>query len=112
MGFALSCRAFSRADQAFLGYAVLVAEYDRRIVAGGLFVRDDSDVIYYLHGVQDRSFSHLFPSCAVIDEGIRWACESGATVVNLGMAHKNSSLDDFKSSWGAHPDVELDVRMD
>jgi hypothetical protein len=80
----------------------LVAEYDNRIVGGGLFVRDGSSVVYYLHGVQDRDYADLFPLCAVIAEGIRWACESRATMFNLGMSGGIESLDKFKASWGAY----------
>jgi hypothetical protein len=80
----------------------LVAEYAGRVIAGGMFLRDGCSV-YYLHGVYDRDYSHLFPSCPVIDQGIHWACESGASFFNFGNSGENSSLAQFKSFWGARP---------
>lgn len=78
-----------------------VAEYANSIVGGGLFVRDGSSVTHYFHCVQDDAHKNLFPSCAVIDQGIRWACESGATIFNLGTSGGVASLEEFKSHWGA-----------
>lgn len=78
----------------------LVAEYEGRIIGGGLFVRDGNSVMY-LHGVNDRDYTTLYPSCAVIDEAIRWACESGAAFMNLGNSGTNKTLAQFKSFWGA-----------
>jgi hypothetical protein len=80
----------------------VVAEYEGRIIAGGLFVRDGSSVVYYLHGTSDIDYSHMFPSCPVIAEGIRWACQIGALYFNLGMSGGIASLERFKSFWGAH----------
>jgi hypothetical protein len=90
-----------------LGDAVrfFVGECDGRVVTGGMFIRDGASV-YYLHCVGDPAYSRLYPSCAVIDRGVRWACESGAAFFNLGNSGTNASLAQFKSSWGAHPESD------
>jgi hypothetical protein len=79
----------------------VVAEYEGRVVAGGLFLRDGDRVVYHLHAAQDAAYSHVFPYVAVLDRGIRWACESGVPMFNLGMSGGVESLDRFKSFWGA-----------
>jgi hypothetical protein len=81
-----------------------VAQCDDRIIGGAFFVRDGNSV-YYLHGVADRDYSHLYPAVAVLDGGIQWASEIGAEFFNLGnsgIGSVNTSLATFKSSWGAH----------
>ena len=79
---------------------LILAECDGSLGAGGLFFRDGCSIIYW-HGASDRSHSKMFPSCAVIDEAIRWACKTGASFVNLGGSAGIASLDQFKSLWGA-----------
>ncbi len=82
----------------------LVAQYGEEVIGGALFLRDGNSV-YYLHGVADRDYGHLFPASAIIDSGIRWACEIGADFFNFGnsgIGSINESLSRFKSSWGAH----------
>jgi hypothetical protein len=81
-----------------------VGECDGRVVTGGMFVRDGSSV-YYLHCVSDRAFSHVYPSCAIIDQGIRWACSCGAAYFNLGFSSLDSGFAQFKTSWGAHTEL-------
>jgi SAM-dependent methyltransferase len=78
-----------------------VAEYEGSVIAGGLFVRDGNG-LYYMHGVADRKYDRLYPSCALIDAGIQWGCEIGAEFVNLGNSGSNKKLAEFKSYWGAH----------
>jgi hypothetical protein len=78
---------------------LLVAEWEGQIVGGGLFLRDGCSV-YYFHGASDRDYSHLYPLCAVLDEAIRWACESGASFFNFTGAPGLPTLEKFKSSWG------------
>jgi hypothetical protein len=78
---------------------MLVAEWEGKIIGGGLFLQDGCSV-YYFHGVGDRNYSHLYPLCAVIDEAIRWACESGLAFFNLTGAPGLPDLQRFKSSWG------------
>ena len=79
----------------------VVAEYEDRVVAGGLFVRDGDQAVYYLHAAQDAAYSHVSPHVAVLDHAIRWTCESAVPMFNLGMSGGIESLDKFKSFWGA-----------
>jgi len=79
---------------------LLVAEHEGRIVSGAVFLRDACSVLYW-HGATDRDYSDLFPSRPVFDEAIRWACETGAEFLNLGGSAGISSLEQFKSYWGA-----------
>lgn len=78
-----------------------VAECEGRIIGGGLFVRDGCS-IYGFHVALDHEYSHCFPVCAVLDNAIRWSCDSGAAFFNLGFSGENVSLERFKASWGAH----------
>jgi hypothetical protein len=84
---------------------LLVAEYEGRVIGGGLFFRDGNSVRYW-HGASDREYSRFYPSCAVLDEAIRSACQSGARFFNFGGSVGIVSLDQFKSFWGAQ--IEFD----
>jgi ubiquinone/menaquinone biosynthesis C-methylase UbiE len=79
----------------------IVADFEGTVVGGALFLRDGNSV-YYMHGAADRAFNYLYPSRAVLDAGVRWACEIGAEFVNLGRSGDNKSLALFKSLWGTH----------
>jgi GNAT acetyltransferase-like protein len=79
---------------------LLVAECEGKIAAGGIFCRDPSSITY-LHGASDCQYSQFFPACAVLDAAIRWACESGASWFNFLGSGGISSLERFKSFWGA-----------
>ena len=83
---------------------LLIAEVDEKVVAGGLFFRDGNSVMYW-HGASDRAYSHLYPSCAVLDRAISWACEVGATFFNFGGSAGIDSLERFKSTWGARREL-------
>lgn len=82
------------------GGRLLLAEFEGKVIGGTMFLRDGCSVFYF-HGASDRDYSDLFPSCAVFDEAIRWACESGAKFVNLTDSGGIASLEKFKASWGA-----------
>jgi hypothetical protein len=79
---------------------LLVAEYEGRIVAGGLFYRDGCSVMY-AHGSADRAYSHAYPTCAVVDAAIQWAETIGANSFNFGGSNGIVSLEKFKEYWGA-----------
>lgn len=83
---------------------VLVAEWENRIIGGGVFIKDGSSIMY-LHGASDREYSWCYPSCAVLDEAIRWGCKSGATFFNFGGSAGLASLEKFKSFWGAQAEL-------
>lgn len=80
---------------------LLVAKSKEQVIAGGLFFCDGESVMYW-HGASDRAYSHLFPSCAVLDEVIRWSCENGVRYFNFGNSGGIISLEKFKSYWGAN----------
>jgi ubiquinone/menaquinone biosynthesis C-methylase UbiE len=80
-----------------------VAEHEGTIIGGALFLRDGNSV-YYLHGVADRKYSHLYPASAVLNSGVSWGCEIGAEFFNFGNSGQIKSLAQFKSYWGAHPE--------
>jgi hypothetical protein len=79
----------------------VVAEFEGILIGGALFVKDGNGV-YYMHGVADRNFNHLYPARAVLAAGIKWACEIGADFVNFGNSGSRNSLALFKSFWGTH----------
>jgi Acetyltransferase (GNAT) domain len=83
---------------------LLVAEYQGRVIGGGLFFRDGNSTLYW-HGASDREYSYLYPSCAVLDEAIRWACESGSSYFNFGASEGLTTIDRFKSFWGARTEL-------
>jgi hypothetical protein len=82
----------------------LVAEFEGRIIAGGIFMRDGCSVFYF-HSAFDSHYSRLFPSCVIIDEAVRRACQGGATFFNLGGSNGIAALDKFKSYWGARHEL-------
>jgi CelD/BcsL family acetyltransferase involved in cellulose biosynthesis len=88
---------------------LLVAEYESKIVAGGLFFRDGCSVMYW-HGAADRQYSRYFPSCAVIDEAVQWACATRATIFNFGGSGGIRSLEKFKEYWGATSRLNWEFR--
>jgi hypothetical protein len=79
---------------------LLVAECEGRVAAGGLFFQDGRSILYW-HGAADRNFYTHFPSRLVLDEAIRWGCETGTAFVNFGGSAGIVSLERFKSLWGA-----------
>jgi hypothetical protein len=83
---------------------LLVAEHEGRMVAGAVFLQDACSVMYW-HGASDREYSNLFATRPLFDEAIRWACETKARFVDLGGSAGIASLEQFKASWGARPEV-------
>lgn len=79
---------------------LLVAEYGGCLIAGGVFLRDGCSVLYW-HSAGDRTYSKFFPTYAVLDSAIQWACQIGAEFFNFGGSAGIASLEAFKSNWGA-----------
>jgi SAM-dependent methyltransferase len=77
----------------------VVAEFEGSVIGGALFVRDGNSV-YYMHGVADRHFDHLYTARAVLARGIKWACDIGVDFFNFGNSGSSNSLALFKSLWG------------
>jgi SAM-dependent methyltransferase len=85
-----------------------IAEYEGAVIGGLLCLRDGNSVCA-LHMAHDRKYNHLFPSVALYDAAIQWACRTGADFFNFshcGSAapgqplHVNQTLAQFKSFWG------------
>lgn len=83
---------------------LLIAEHEGCVVSGALLFRD-ADCVLYWHGATNRDYSHLFASRPILDEAIRWACEMGARFVDFGGSAGIASLEGFKLSWGARPEM-------
>jgi hypothetical protein len=79
---------------------LLVVECNGRIAAGSLFLRDGSS-IFYAHGAYDRAYSNQYPTVAIFDTAIRWACDTSMPFLNFGASAGMPSLEQFKHSWGA-----------
>jgi lipid II:glycine glycyltransferase (peptidoglycan interpeptide bridge formation enzyme) len=88
---------------------LIVAEYEGEIIAGGFFFVDGCSIFYW-HGASNRKYSNFYPTCAVFDEAIRWSCDQGATFFNFGASAGISSLEKFKSSWGAKPEMNWEFK--
>ncbi len=94
----------ARCDKRFL-----IAEYEGKVIAGGVFLSDGFSVVGFSLA-SDRSFSHLFPSCAVLDTTIRWACESGMATLDMMGSGPLTPVQKFKDFWGARPETNLIFR--
>lgn len=81
--------------------ALLVAEFDGRIIAGLLSFRDGNSMLAW-HLASDRDYERLYASAALYDGIIQIAGESGLVTLNLG-GSPTDSLRDFKTSFGALP---------
>jgi hypothetical protein len=80
----------------------VVAEVQEKIAGGAWFFRDGNTLLYW-HAATDRKYSRYSPSYAILDYGIRMAHEEGRKVLNFGGSIGITSLEDFKSKWGAEP---------
>jgi lipid II:glycine glycyltransferase (peptidoglycan interpeptide bridge formation enzyme) len=78
----------------------LVAEVREKIAAGAWLFRD-GDTFLYWHAATDRNYSHHSPSYAIVDYAIQMAHEEGRKAFNFGGSIGITSLEDFKSKWGA-----------
>jgi hypothetical protein len=84
-------------DQALL----LLAEVERRVIAGALFFVDGTSMLYW-HGAADREAGEFFPMPALMDEGIQRAYRAGLASFNFG-GSPTESLTAFKESFGSTP---------
>ena len=61
----------------------LLAEHEGRVIAGGLYLHDDTDVYAHLAG-SDRAFQHLCGANAEVAAAVRWARREGKKRLVLG----------------------------
>lgn len=80
----------------------VVAEVQEKIAGGAWFFRD-GDTFLYWHAATDRKYSRQSPSYAIVDYAIRMAHEEGRIAFNFGGSIGLTSVEDFKSKWGAEP---------
>jgi CelD/BcsL family acetyltransferase involved in cellulose biosynthesis len=89
-----------RVIEAGLGF-VLLAEAGGATVAGAVFLHWNGHLIYKF-AASDERFRSLQPNHAVLWEAIRWGCDRGYRVLDLGRSGLNDSgLRAFKHGWGA-----------
>jgi lipid II:glycine glycyltransferase (peptidoglycan interpeptide bridge formation enzyme) len=78
----------------------LLVELDMNAVAGGWFFRDGNSLMYW-HGALDYEFTNYFPHYALLNHAVRLATEEGMSYFNMGGSAGKTSLEQFKSFWGA-----------
>lgn len=77
----------------------MLARYQGKIIAGTLYLHDDSDVYSYLGGA-DQAYQHARPSNAVVFETIRWAQAQGKRRLILGGGYMpDDGIFRFKASF-------------
>jgi CelD/BcsL family acetyltransferase involved in cellulose biosynthesis len=82
-----------------LGFVLLAYACDRP-VAGGVFLAFNGTVTFK-YAASDKSFWHLYPNNLLIWTAIRWACENGYHLFDMGRtAVGNAGLRSFKRGWG------------
>jgi hypothetical protein len=79
---------------------LLVAELNDRIIGGGWYVCDGESLFYWQSAI-DYEYKYHFPMYAIINHAIRLACEKSMTSFNMGGSGDITSLEEFKSFWGA-----------
>ncbi len=82
------------------GIEVLLAEYDRRIVAGVVLL-PFKQCVTYAYGASDTRYLHCAPNHALFDAAITWAARQGYRTFDFGRtAPDNAGLMEFKRQWG------------
>jgi hypothetical protein len=79
---------------------LLVAELGERIIGGGWYVRDGNSLFYWQSTI-DFNYKSYFPMYAIVNYVIRLACMESMVSFNMGGSGGLSSLEQFKSFWGA-----------
>ncbi len=78
---------------------VLLARFEGRIIAGGIFPRD-RQVAYYLDGVSDREYNKVVPNNLVQWEYLKRALQAGVVLYDMVGANI-PSIAKFKQSFGS-----------
>lgn len=80
---------------------VLCAYIDEECIAAYIFLHLGR-TLTYKYGASNPESLDLRPNNLLMWEGIRWGCENGYRVLDLGRTSlSNTGLRDFKSRWGA-----------
>ena len=77
----------------------MLAEHRDRVIAGTLYLHDNTDVYSYLGGA-DQEFQQIRPTNAVVHETIQWAQGAGKQRLILGGGYRpDDGIFRFKSSF-------------
>lgn len=80
---------------------ILMARHEGRLVGGAVFLHA-GDTLTYKYGASDSRWFKLRPNDLIFYEGIRWGCENGYRLLDLGRTEfENTGLREFKTRWGA-----------
>jgi lipid II:glycine glycyltransferase (peptidoglycan interpeptide bridge formation enzyme) len=79
---------------------LLIAEFEEKMIGGGWYVRDGNSLFYWQSAI-NRKYKHYFPMYAITNYAIRLACHESMASFNMGGSGGLSSLEQFKSFWGA-----------
>jgi lipid II:glycine glycyltransferase (peptidoglycan interpeptide bridge formation enzyme) len=80
----------------------VLAEYKGQVIAATLYLHDDTDVFWYLGGM-DSSFQNVRATNALIYDTIRWAHATGKKRLILGGGYKpNDGVFAFKATFSRH----------
>jgi CelD/BcsL family acetyltransferase involved in cellulose biosynthesis len=83
-------------------FKLFVAEYDGRVIAGGVF-HFFRDTVELLYNASDDRYLDVRPNHAIYWDVIRIAIAAGFRFFDFGVAQPGSSLADFKRRWSAEP---------
>lgn len=98
-------RRFERLFEAGLGFVGTVRD-EGVAVAAGVFLAFDG-TLTYKYGASDPAALGKRPNHLLHAEAIRWGCENGQRLYDLGRSDlDNEGLRTFKSTWGA---TEIDL---
>jgi FemAB-related protein (PEP-CTERM system-associated) len=99
--FATSGQARGTAPATTPTMRILLAEYEGMTIAGFvLFV--SGTTLYGAYAASDENYLKLAPNNLLYWEAIKWGCEQGYKVLDLGRtARDNEGLMEFKRRWGA-----------
>lgn len=90
----------SRIIEQGLGF-VLLAYKDDQCLAGAVFLHW-RQTLTYKYGASSREGLSLRPNNLLFWTAIRWGCENGYRILDMGRTGiENTGLRDFKSRWGA-----------
>ena len=78
----------------------LTAKLDNEMIGGGWYIRDGHSLFYW-QGAINYDLTDYFPYSAIIDCAIRFACNEAMKSFNMGGSGGRTSLEQFKSFWGA-----------
>ena len=83
-----------------LGF-ISLAKKDNHYLAAMLFLHF-GNTLTYKYGASDRRFQNLRPNHLLLWDAIKWGCENGYEIFDLGKSAKsNTGLRRFKSKFGA-----------